>query len=243
MTPKRTSAQSKTHLSADTLAQGTVYAMEQAWHLLRDAVMLIQNKRYASSLVLATYCLEQLGRAEIYRENARRAFASNPITLGSMGRSLTDHLPKLFKARIPVTASMTVYGERPSPGSEAEIRLAERLADVRKINEQQAPQKALDIRQRALHVDHIHHFPMWNRPSKITSDEADSWVGAADVRYGYLRSELENDNSEIGKKIWIGIEWLQLPQSPWDIWTWEEETAEAKETIKLIGRSILGAQT
>jgi len=88
MAPK-TSTQNKTPLSADVLAMGAIYAMEQAWNLLRDAVLLIQDKRYASSVVLATFCLEQNGRAEIYRENAKLASAGRPVTLGSMGRALT----------------------------------------------------------------------------------------------------------------------------------------------------------
>lgn len=234
MTPKRISAQNKMPLSADVLAMGTVYAMEQAWNLLRDAVLLIQNKRYPSSLVLATFCLEQLGRAEIYRENAKNASAGKPVTLGSMGRALTDHLPKLFKAQIPVTASILTFGDHPAPGSEAARELAERLAAIRKINEKEAPHKALDVRKRALHVDRVHHFPGWNRPSHvITMDDADSWVSAADVRYGLLRSELERDYTEVGKKIWAGIEQLELPESPWDIWTWQEETAEDKQAQRL----------
>jgi len=242
MAPNRTSAQRKTPLSADALAKGSTYAMEQAWCLLRDAVLLIQNRRYSSSLVLATFCLEQLGRAEIYRENAKQASAGKPVTLASMGRALTDHLPKLFKAQIPVTASIALYGEPPAPGSEAGIQLAEHLAAIRKINEREAPQKALDVRQRALHVDRIQHFPGWNRPSRaITRDDADSWVSAADVRYGLLRSELEADNTDVGRKIWAGIEQLELPESPWDIWTWQEETTEDREALKLMGKSVLGS--
>jgi AbiV family abortive infection protein len=233
MAPKQTSAQVKARLSADVLARGTAYAMEQAWTLLRDAVLLIQDKRYASSLVLATFCLEQLGRAEIYRENAKQAFAGKPVTLVSMGRALTDHLPKLVKARIPVTASLVSFGDPPAPGSEAAVQLAERLAAIREINEGQAPHKALDVRKRALHVDRIHDVPGWNRPSSvITKDDADYWVSAADVRYGLLRSELEKDNTDVGKKIWAGIEQLQLPESPWDIWTWQEETAEDRQALK-----------
>jgi AbiV family abortive infection protein len=206
-------------------------------------VLLIQYKRYASSLVLATFCLEQLGRAEIYRKNAKQAFADQPVTVGSMDRALKHHLPKLLKARIPVTASMALYGEPPAPGSEAAMQLADRLAAIRERNEQEAPQKALDIRQRAIHVDRIHHFPGWNQPSRvITRGDADYWVGAADVRYGLLRSELQNDNTEIGKKIWAGIEQFQLPESPWDPWTWQEETAEEKAARKLIVEGPLGAQ-
>ncbi len=244
MATKKTSAQRQIPLSADVLTKGAIYAMEEAWILLQDAVLLIQNKRYPSSLVLATFCLEQLGRAEIYRENAKHALAGKPVTLGSMGRALTDHLPKLFKAQIPVTASLAITGEPPTPGSEAAIQLAERLAAIRKINEREAPQKALDVRKRALHVDRIQTFPGWNRPSSvITRGEADSWVSAADVRYGLLRSELERDNTEVGKKIWAGIEQLQLPESPWDIWTWQEETAEDKKARELLGRALLGTAT
>jgi AbiV family abortive infection protein len=241
MASKTISAQRKTRLSADALAKGATYAMEQAWYLLKDAVLLIQNERYASSLILATFCLEQLGRTEIYREYATQAFAGEPVTLGAMSRALTDHLSKLFKARIPVTASMAFHGGPPAPGSEAAIELAERLAAIRNINEQKAPRKALDFRQRALHVDRIHHFPGWNRPSHaITRDEADSWVSAAVVRYGLLRSELGRDDTEVGKKIWAGIEQLQLPESQWDIFTWQEETANEKEALKLIGKTVLG---
>jgi AbiV family abortive infection protein len=236
MAPKRTPAQSKIPLTADALAKGTAFAIEQAWCLLRDAVLLIQNKRYPSSLVLATFCLEQLGRAEIYRENAKHAAAGKPVTLSTIGRALTDHWPKLSKAKIPVTASTAILGEPPAPGSEAEIQLAKRLAAIREIAEKEAPRKALEVRKGALHVDNIHTFPGWNRPSHvIAKDDADSWVSAADVRYGQLRSELEKDHTAVGKKIWSGVEQLQLPESPWDIWTWQEETAENKQAIKLLG--------
>src|SRR5713101_7971274 len=135
MATKKTSAQRQIPLSADVLTKGAIYAMEEAWILLRDAVLLIQNKRYPSSLVLATFCLEQLGRAEIYRENAKRASTGKPVTLGSMGTALTEHLPKLFKARIPVTASTVLYGEPPAPGSEDGRQLAERLTAIRELRE------------------------------------------------------------------------------------------------------------
>jgi AbiV family abortive infection protein len=222
----------KAPLSADALATGAAYTMEQAWYLLKDAVLLMQNKRYASSLVLATFCLEQLGRAAIYRKNAKHASAGKPVTLGSMGRALTDHLSKLLEAQIPVTASMTLCGEPPAPGSQAAIELSERLAAIRKNREREAPQKALEVRQRALHVDRIPHFPGWNRPSEaITRDDADYWLGAAAVRYELLRSELERDNSQVGKKIWAGIQYLELPEPPWDVWTWKEETAEDRQAL------------
>jgi len=157
---------------------------------------------------------------------------------------LTDHLPKLLKAQIPVTVSIVSFGDPPSPNSEAARQLGERLAAIRKVREKEVPQEALEVRKRALHVDRIHYFPGWNRPSSvITRDDAEYWVSAADVRYGLLRSELEKDNTKVGKKIWAGIEQLQLPESPWDIWTWREETAEDKDAYKLLAKSLTGAQT
>jgi len=164
----------KAPLSADALAMGATFAMEQAWYLLKDAVLLIQNEGYASSLVLVIFCFEQLGRAEIYRENANHAAEGKPVTLGSMGRALTDHWAKLLRAQIPVTASMAWCGEPPASGSQAEIELAKRLAAIRKTREKEAPQKTLDVRKQALHVNRIPDFPGWNRPSKaITQDDAD----------------------------------------------------------------------
>lgn len=210
-------------LSTNALARGTAYAMEQAWYLLRDSVLLIQHNRYASSVVLATFSLEQLGRAEIYRANAKLASTGRPASSRSMGKALTDHLAKLNHAKIPVTATATTFGEPPATGSQAAIELGKRLEAVRQALEKEAPLLALDVRKRALHVDRIREQPGWNRPSNvITRDDADYWAGAAVVRYGLLRTELERDITETGKKIWAGIE--HLPEPPWDVWTWEEET-------------------
>lgn len=117
MPSDKTSTHCKAHITADALVRGTAYAMEQAWHLLRDAVLLIQQERYASSLVIATFCLEQLGRAEIYRKNAKRASEGKRVTLSSMNRDLIDHAAKLYEAQIPVTAALVTAGELPAPGS------------------------------------------------------------------------------------------------------------------------------
>ena len=74
----------------------------------------------------------------------------------------------------------------------------------------------------ALHVDRIREQPGWNRPSDvITKADADYWAGAAVVRYDLLRRDLERDATEIGKRIWAGIQ--HLPEPTWDVWTWEEE--------------------
>ncbi len=227
MSSRRKSVLDKSPLNVDSLAWGTAYAMEQAWHLLRDAVLLIQQQRYASSLALATFCLEELVRAQIYRESAQGAFAGKRITLSSLGRDLRDHVAKLSRAEIPVTVALASPGGPPATGSAEEREMAERLAAARKTRDKEAPRKALDDRMRALYVDRIQRVPGWNRPCKvITQDDADFYVGAAEEGYRRLRDDLERDSSEAGKKIWARVQRLELPEPPWDVWTWEEQVSQ-----------------
>jgi AbiV family abortive infection protein len=215
-----------TPLTSEVLIRGAMYALEQAWFLLQDAVLLIQRKRHASSVVLATYCLEQLGRAQVYREKAKDAEGGSIVTLEMMKSELREHLPKLSKAEIPVTASIFRVAEPPAPGTEAERRLGEQLVAVRKSLESTAPRRASQIRMRALHVDHIERPPDWNRPSQvITRDDSDNWVGAATLRYSTLRSDLSNSSSAVDRRIWAGVERLEIPEASWGIWTWEAENA------------------
>jgi len=231
MSPEKKSAHNNSPINPDALARGCAYALEQAWHLLEDAVLLIQNKRYASSLVLATFCLEQLGRADIYRENAVDAQRGKKVTLGSMERELKHHLPKLYRAQIPVTATVGFFaGSPPEPGSDEERKLARHLEAIRGILEEQAPHKALADRARSIHVDRVHRMPGWTRPcQEIERSDADYYVGAARVRYGLLRDHLRRDDTAVGKAIRAWIQKLQLPEAPWDVWTWEEEVSESKQ--------------
>jgi AbiV family abortive infection protein len=224
------SAQDTAPISADALVRGAAYALEQAWFLLADAVLFFQNGRYPSSLVLATYCLEQLGRVDIYREKSARADEGGTVTLISMRRELSDHLSKLYRAQIPVPTGMFFQGAPPVPGSDEERDLGERLRQTRLILEKHAPHKALADRTRSIHVDRIQGPPGWNRPYKgIDKGTADFYLGAAYVRYGLLRRELRLDNSEVGKRIWAMILGLGVPEGRWDVLTWEEEASESRK--------------
>lgn len=221
-------------LTEEALTNGTAYAIEQAWHLLEDAVLLIQNERHASSVVLAIYCLEQLGRAEIYREKAREAFAGKRILLHSMERELASHVAKLHRAQIPVIATVTFWGDPPASGTNALSDLARRLEETRRILQKSAPSKAERDRLNALHVDRIAAVPGWNRPvESIRKSDADYYVGAANSRYGLLRLEIQRDLTPAGRAIWARIEHLGLPETKWDVWSWRvEEDAAIGELAK-----------
>jgi AbiV family abortive infection protein len=52
-------------LTETDLLKGAVYALEQAGHLLHDAYLLFLRERYASSIVLAVFSKEEMGRFEL----------------------------------------------------------------------------------------------------------------------------------------------------------------------------------
>jgi hypothetical protein len=97
---------------------------------------------------------------------------------------------------------------------------------TRKLLQNHAPQKVLDRRTQALHVDRLRHYPGWNRPCRaVEEDDANYYLGGAMVRYAQLRLDLRRDYVGIGKVIWARIQQLQLPEARWDIWNWKKKRA------------------
>ena len=212
-----------TEIRADSLLRGAFYALEQAWNLLYDAVGLYQKRRYANSLVLSVFCLEEQGRAEIYLNKRKLALQSGRVNVQSLRKQCQKHEVKLNQGQIPVTAVLFGFGEPPSTGSAEEAKVAARLRKVRQVLEERAPREAHENRFRALYVDPGEDGKRWNRPSKTISEEdADKWLGAALVGYERLRGQLvESNDAELAGAV---LEWKsrpELPEPPWDPLTWD----------------------
>ncbi len=60
-------------MSPEELLKGTFYALEQCGLLLRDANIQYRNGSYASTIVLAAFAREELGRYRILLDFWRRA--------------------------------------------------------------------------------------------------------------------------------------------------------------------------
>jgi len=58
------------NLSTHDLLEGAMYAMEQAGHLVHDAVGLYERGRYSSAVVLGVYAREEMGSRTANREAA-----------------------------------------------------------------------------------------------------------------------------------------------------------------------------
>jgi AbiV family abortive infection protein len=77
--------------------------MEQAGYLLHDALALYTQGRYSSSVALAVFCREELGRANILLAARKRGLESGPISANPVKRECEEHVEKLRRGQTGVT--------------------------------------------------------------------------------------------------------------------------------------------
>ncbi|HLW81949.1 MAG TPA: AbiV family abortive infection protein [Candidatus Acidoferrales bacterium] len=204
-------------VGSDSLLRGAFYAAENAWHFLEDAVLLFKNRRYSNALVLATYCLEDVGRTSIYLQHRKNGDAP---TVKSLTEECRKHAFNLEQAKFPVSVCLSSGGEPPIPGSAEERELFERLSAKRQRLEKDAPTKAKERRFGALYVAPLEDGVRWNRPQLATREDADFWIGTAYVAYLFMRGRVLSTASaeELDQAFW-GSEQRQpkLPEPDWDI--------------------------
>src|SRR5438128_9912470 len=103
------------NLSAHDLLEGAMYAMEQAGHLLHDAVGLYERGRYSSAVVLGVYAREEMGRAEIFLGKRKEALAAGSVSPDSVIKACGDHVNKLRRGQAGVTLRWGPEHEPPKP--------------------------------------------------------------------------------------------------------------------------------
>lgn len=217
-------------LSADFLVVGSFYALEQAGNLLFSAVELFRLKRYSDTLVLSVFCLEELGRAQIFLKNARSALKSKAVTLETLNRECNSHVRKLEQGHIPVTVSTMLLAEVPTPGSPEEKKLGEQLRKTRVFLKREAPKDAHNWRLRALYVEPTKDGKRWMRPSRVvTKEEAEKWLGAAEVAYTKVRTQLLllKNHTQLRTTV-VGLRGLpSLPEPSWDPWDYSKSPTDS----------------
>jgi len=102
-------------LTAISIIEGAYYAMDHAGQLLNDAIVLYERKRWPSSLVLAVFSLEELGKAEALLCRARDSANAGPKSVQDVKTGLAAHRTKLEAGRGPLTITATVgfWGDIP----------------------------------------------------------------------------------------------------------------------------------
>lgn len=77
------------------LLEGSFYALEQCGHLLRSASILFDEMQFSSSIVLAAFAWEELGRSRILLDLLKKAlFQQQTVTLKQIENLCGEHVSK-----------------------------------------------------------------------------------------------------------------------------------------------------
>ena len=177
-------------LTAKDLLHGAMYAMEQAGHLLEDAVALHEKGRYSTAVALAIFSREELGKAKIILEIRKRALTSGTVSGDAVKAEYSDHIEKLRHGqtrtilRWTAEQSETTMKGLWAPLQSPELKQADGVVDriLRRIRNE-GPNDMDQLRMRALYVDPVETSGKWNRPVEMTEEL--SWALLENVANDY----------------------------------------------------------
>lgn len=199
-------------LSTNDIIHGAYFAVEQAGRLVNDAAILFNRQRWATTLALSVFCLEEIGKAEMLLAKAAEADRTGPKTRDDIRTaSFTRHTSKLREARrITITASLGWWGDIPEDAAQ----IAKQLEDALNIHAQNAPREAHQARLAALFVDLLED-EWWSRPAEITEDDAHSWLTKANIEYRRIWEQFANPSDPLLKKVekTLGVRLPDLPKN------------------------------
>jgi AbiV family abortive infection protein len=177
-------------LSARDIIEGSFYAMEQAGLLIDDAAALYAQGKWPSSLVLAVFALEELGKAEILLQRGIDAATTGPKPRDQVIAGGTAHRTKLKAGQgaATVTASVSFWEDIPAPNTAESAALEAQLDAAQQIALDNAPAAAHAARMRALYVD-LGVDEVWAKPKETGASDAYLMVSAASIQYGVRREK------------------------------------------------------
>jgi AbiV family abortive infection protein len=220
-------------VSIHYLLQGAAYALEQCGLLLRDANLLYRSGSYASSLALAAFAREELGRYNILLGLRRRALAGEVITILDVQESCEDHIAKQRAGMLSIqfTADRdsgfgTILRARMenNPQSTEWKRAKEELKRIDELKKKRTPSDRHERRLVALYVEPS-LGSHWNRPATTSASAAHDFLQHAINDYagryhqGYIASEdsmLRHADNELYQALdkWSDRPTLQPPEWP-----------------------------
>jgi AbiV family abortive infection protein len=98
-------------LTADDLFHGAFCALEHAGRLLQDAVELWERGRYPSSVVLAVFAREEIGRYKILLEEREEAKKTGPRDTQTIQNRCRDHKDKLKRGMFGFAYSFNAHDD------------------------------------------------------------------------------------------------------------------------------------
>jgi AbiV family abortive infection protein len=177
----------KRSITPALFAEGALRAIEQAFRLADDAFVLLQKDRWPTSVVLALFAREELGRYSLLADATREALDGKSITASTIAKRCEDHLEKLRRGFVGTTvrlneadsSALDAFFANPEAPENAGFR--ERLDRMHAAMGRRQHQDAHKRRLRALYVE-LSPSGGWDTPSAVTKEEAEQevWTAAAD---------------------------------------------------------------
>ena len=216
-------------VTAQFILVGSIYALEQCGILLRDAVVLYNNKAYSSAVVLAVFAREESGRYRILRELRKKVVNGEEVTIEDINRECKNHVRKQEWGQLStvqrgsgeeVLASLHRAKLDHHPQSQEYKEAAKRLNDITRRQRKRTPQDRHKERLSALYVEPNETGNDWNRPLEKSQEEARTFIVDAvndySVQYDRLqRGTIQADDPELFQAL---QEWDERPDLPQPIW-------------------------
>jgi AbiV family abortive infection protein len=167
-------------VTSQFLVQGYAYSLEQCGLLLRDANILYRTQSYASTVVLATLAIEELGKSTILLDFRRQVLDGETITRDDIEKRFRDqraHITKQEAGMLSIDLTddddpefgkllrVTMESDRQSPEWQA---ASAALARIQARKRKRLPTERHQARTDALYVD-LKSESEWKRPVVSTS--------------------------------------------------------------------------
>ncbi len=195
------------------LVQGAWYALEQAGLLLRDAVLLYQQKRFPGAVGLALLSREELGKARILLRFIE--LGRTDLTLKALRDELEKHELKQRAGVVSVTVKVDerlfLAGMLQDPQDEESRAAKKEVDDLADQISKRLPNQRIELRERAFYVDPGEHE--WTRPVSLSEDEATRVIWEANYDYAVFSGLVKNSTEFKWLRELLGT-WPERPELP-----------------------------
>ena len=168
----------KKTVSAETLLQGSWYALEQSGRLLTSAALVYDHGDKSTAVALSMFGREELGRSGILRDLAKRVTGGEHLSPEDIRGACENHVSKQTAGALSTTLRTQAPNQldaalrermRVDPRSEKWQQASKTVDLATKAQRKRQPQDRDKMRESALYVDLAATGTAWLRPSTLDS--------------------------------------------------------------------------
>ena len=216
-------------VSSKYLLEGCFYALEQCGLLLGSASLLFDHGDFATSVVLAAFAREELGRSRILLDFLNKVLSGESFSLEEIETICRNHVRKQESAQVSrvtrggpgdrVTELIKIMHLNKLDGPEADrFKVAwEELKAIADERAQAIPKERHLTRMKALYVEPTEDGTSWSRPcDQFDSSESDFFLLDAINDYSSTVGRITRDVIEVkeGPMSDLIKTWPQRPVMP-----------------------------